>query len=220
MAETAPLDPRLTRIDGRLCWRIGDRLIPLIAGGDDGDPPPQGATEGSGETPPAGEPDGGETTDSGLPEGVREVLRKERAAARQATRERDTLAARLKEIEDRDKTEAERNREAAETATKERDEARSQLIRERVARRLQVPDALVDRLRGGTEEALEEDAKSLLGAITAREPNSKRPAGPPARDGNTPETPSLDQQITAAEKAGDWTEAIRLKSRLASQKET
>jgi len=38
MAATAPLDPRLARVDGRLCWRLGDRIVPLIAGGDDGDP--------------------------------------------------------------------------------------------------------------------------------------------------------------------------------------
>jgi hypothetical protein len=215
MAATAPLDPRLARVDGRLCWRLGDRIVPLIAGGDDGDPPPapDGGQENTKDTQTGDEPTGTTTADSDLPEGVREVMRKERAAARKAAKERDELAARLKDIEDRDKTETERNREAAETAARERDEARAQLMRERVARRLQVPDGLVDRLRGDTEEALEDDARSLLGAMTAREPDPKRPAGPTVRDGATPTPDGIDAQIAAAEKAGDWASAIALKAR-------
>lgn len=163
------------------------------------------------------EPTGTKGTETDLPDGVREVMRKERAAARNATRERDELAARLKEIEDRDKTDAERNREAAETATRERDEARAQLMRERVARRLQVPDELVDRLRGDTEEALEADAKSLLGAMKAREPEQKTPSGPTVRDGDTPNAGDIDAQIAAAEKAGDWATTIALKARKSAE---
>lgn len=158
-------------------------------------------------------------TDTDLPDPVKEVLRKERQAAREAQRERDRLAARLKEIEDAGKTEAERNREAAEAAARERDAYKAQLMRERVARRLQVPDELVDRLRGDTEEALEEDAKSLLGALRAREPETRKPSGPPARDGDTPKTPSLQEQIAAAEAAGDWKKSFQLKAQMTVQKE-
>lgn len=217
MAETADLDLRMERIDGRLWWRIGDRRTPVIAGADDDDPPPGDGEQDQKKGTQTGDEPTGTKTDPDLPEGVREVMRKERAAARKATKERDDLAARLKEIEDRDKTEAERTREAAEAATRERDEYRAQLMRERVARRLQVPDELVDRLRGDTEEALEADAKSLLGAMTAREPEKKTPPGPKVRDGGTPNAGDIDAQIAAAEKAGDWSTAIALKARKSAE---
>lgn len=138
---------------------------------------------------PTGTHDTDDTDTGEMPDRVKEVMRKERQQRREADKRANDLAARLKEIEDRDKTEAERLREQAEAAARESAEARAQLMRERVARRMNVPDELVDRLRGDNEEALEEDAKSLLGAITAREPEPP-PRGPKPADGDTP--PSHD----------------------------
>lgn len=51
----------------------------------------------------------------------------------------------------------------------------SDLLRERVGRRLNLPDELVDRLRGGTEDELLADAEKLVGLIGAR-PASRKPA--------------------------------------------
>src|SRR4051794_28721971 len=60
------------------------------------------------------------TTDDGLSDAGRDAIRKERRAARDAKKERDEFAARLKEFEDRDKTDLEK-------LTEERDALKSNL---------------------------------------------------------------------------------------------
>jgi len=138
-------------------------------------------------------------------------MRKERAAARKAAKERDELAARLKDIEDRDKTETERNREAAETAARERDEARAQLMRERVARRLQVPMGWSIACLA-TPKRHWRSTRGLLGAMTAREPD---PNDPPAHGARWRDPhPGRHRRPDRGRREGrDWASAIALKAR-------
>lgn len=120
-----------------------------------------------------------------LPEAVRVVLKKERAAAKAAEARAKRAESRVQEFEDAQKTEAERTAEALEAAKRAAVEAQTALLRERVARRTGLPDNLVDRLRGDTEEDLMEDATSLMGALKAREEPTS-PQIPAARDGGNP----------------------------------
>lgn len=188
----------------------GGRTIPVIAGGSDEETETEKKAKDEPVTDPPEKKDPPEKEDPALPDAVKEILAKERRAAREADKRAKAAEAKVKEHEDAQKSEAEKTAERAETAERERDEARAELLRTRVAARIGLPDELVDRLRGDTEEALEEDAKSLMAAMGAT-PGKKKP--PPARDGETPKATDLDAQIAAAEKASDWKLAIELKAR-------
>lgn len=89
-------------------------------------------------------------------------------ALRAANKEAEKLRLRLKEFEDRDKTDQQKLEERATAAERERDETRSNLLRMRVAVAKQLPAELVDRLRGGTEEELTADADALLALVANR----------------------------------------------------
>lgn len=192
----------------------GGRTIPVIAGAED-PPDPKDPADPKADPDPKDPPDPKpdpkpDPAEGALPDAVKEVLAKERKAAREAEKRAKAAEAKAKEYEDAQKSEAEKTAERAETAERERDEARAELLRARVAARVGLPDELVDRLRGDTEEALEDDAKSLLAAMGVT-PGKKKP--PPARDGDTPQAKDLDSQIAAAEKAGDWKLSTQLKAR-------
>ena len=211
-------------------WLFPDgRTIPVIAGADEGDGGDGGEgakkPEGDGAKKPDGEagkkPDGGDggagegagKGEEDLPDSVKEVLRKERAARREADKRANAAETKAKEYEDAQKSEAEKTLERAETAERERDAAKAEVLRMKVAARVGLPDELVDRLRGDSEEALEEDAKSLMAALGEKPGKKKTPA---PRDGETPKATDLDAQIAAAEKAGDWQLAVQLKARKAA----
>ena len=135
-------------------------------------------------------------------------------------------AARLQEIEDAQKTDAQRTTEAlaqaqAEAAAANADAAR---LRAAMAKAPAGTDPatiadLASRLRGSTAEELEADAASLFARIAP--PPASQPAAQPAgtpvealRPGSMPVTPStpLAEQIAAAEAAGDRTRAMGLKA--------
>lgn len=104
-----------------------------------------------------------------LGEGGQKALaaeRKARAAAEKtansAAKERDRLAARLQELEDRDKSEAQKLAERAQTAETEAEKARTKLLRFEVASEKKLPASWANRLQGSTKEELEADAESLL----------------------------------------------------------
>jgi hypothetical protein len=92
--------------------------------------------------------------------------RKARAAAeRQAKthqRQLDEMAKRLKEYEDRDKSEADKLAEAKTAAEREAATAKRELMRYRVAAKKKLPAELANRLQGSTEEEMESDADNLL----------------------------------------------------------
>lgn len=104
-----------------------------------------------------------------LGEGGKKALdaeRKARAAAeRTATstaKERDKLAARLQELEDREKTDAQKLTERAQAAEAEAAKASARLLRFEVASDKKLPAGWANRLQGSTKEELEADADALL----------------------------------------------------------
>lgn len=99
----------------------------------------------------------------------KKALQEERAKARKAAKELSELQARLKEFEDRDKTELQKLAEAHQTAEQRATAAESALARYKVATAKGVPADLVDRLKGSTEQELAEDADRLLALIGVRQ---------------------------------------------------
>ena len=98
----------------------------------------------------------------------KKALQEERRKAREATKQLNELQARLKEFEDRDKTELQKLAEAHQTAEQRASTAEQALARYRVATAKGIPAELVDRLQGSTEDELAEDADRLLSLIGAR----------------------------------------------------
>jgi hypothetical protein len=139
---------------------------------------------------------GGASTDSStsgadqLGDAGKRALEAERAARKAAEKERDAAAARLKEIDDRDKTESQKATERAEAAEKKLAETESRLLRSEVATAKKLPAGLAARLTGSTREELEKDADQLLEDLKA--------AG-----GSTTTTGDGDQGARGAAEAGD-----------------
>lgn len=120
-----------------------------------------------------------------------------------------------RELEDAQKTEAQRLAEQLAAAQADATQARSETLRLRVATAKGLPAALAARLQGATEEEMSADADALLAAFP-------QPPAPPAgrtpvealRPGALPNPPeqTLADRIAEAERAGDWATARQLKS--------
>lgn len=80
----------------------------------------------------------------------------------QTARANMTAAQRLAQLEESQKTEAQKLTERAETAERTATSAQRDLLRYRVATTKAVPADLVDRLRGESEDELSADADALL----------------------------------------------------------
>jgi hypothetical protein len=125
----------------------------------------------------------------------KKALEAERRNARAAARERDALAAKLKEFEDRDKSEADKAVERAAAAEKRVAELEAQATRLEVAFENGLTPAQAKRLVGSTREELEADAKELLATFK-----------PAADESAEKVTDSLDLGVRgAAPKKGDST---------------
>lgn len=122
-----------------------------------------GKAEGAKAPKPAGD-------EAKLGDGGKRALQEERKARRDAEKNLTALEARLKEFEDRDKTELQKLAEAQQTAEQRATAAEQALARYRVATAKGVPADLVDRLRGDTEEELAADADRLLDLVGTRRP--------------------------------------------------
>lgn len=142
---------------------------------------------GEQETAPTGTPAGEQETPAAkaddLPDAVKEILKKERKAAADADKARRAAEARLKEIDDANKTEAEKLAEAKSSAEKERDEARSELARFRVAADKKLPAELAE-LLVGTPEEMEAKADVLLQHMKDTQTSETPDFGSGAREKN------------------------------------
>lgn len=103
-------------------------------------------------------------------------------ALSKANKEAEGLRLKLKEYEDRDKTEQQRLAERAEAAERELAESRLDSLRTRVAIQKGVPADLVDRLRGDTEDDLSADADRLLALLQPGKPRGDVAQGPRGED--------------------------------------
>ena len=114
----------------------------------------------------------------------KKALDAERREKRAAEKRAADLEARLKEFEDRDKTEAQKLAEARDAAERRALDAERANLRYRVAVAKQLPPELVDRLRGDTEEEMAADADALLSLVKPPAPSydggTRTSAGAPA----------------------------------------
>lgn len=105
-----------------------------------------------------------------LGEAGKKALAAERAAKKAAEKQASEFAARLKEYEDRDKTEAQKLADRAEAAEKRAAALELAAMRSQAAMAAGLPADLVERLRGETPEALAEDAAALASLLRATKP--------------------------------------------------
>ena len=111
-----------------------------------------------------------ETVDSNAPaEGAKtfdeayvKELRQEAAKYRTQNKDLMEKAQKYDEFVESQKSEQEKQAEALQSALKERDALRSEMLRMQVASAKNLPASLVDRLRGETEEEMMADADNLL----------------------------------------------------------
>lgn len=99
------------------------------------------------------------------PDVVRRALQAEREKATKARKDAETLAAKLKEYEDRDKTDQEKLAEERDTLKAKVTPLELENVRLRVAVDKKLPAELIDRLQGQDREEIEADADKLLALV-------------------------------------------------------
>jgi len=123
------------------------------------------APEAEGTAPPA--PEGNPTeSKQDIPAEVKNALKK-------ANKEAETLRLKLKEYEDRDKTDLQKLQEERDALLKERDSLSINQLRREVADEKGLTPAQARRLVGSTREELEADADDILTAFPATAPKPK-----------------------------------------------
>lgn len=189
-------------------------------------PATDGTTPPAPPTPPAPAPAPADLGDAG-----KKALDEERAARREAEKQRkdletrlkelEPLAAKAKQLEDSKKTETEKLGEKLTAAEKRAVEAEQKALRLEVASAKGLTQAQAKRLVGATKEELEADADELLSSFGAVDTSGGKGNGGKGRTpveklrpGAMPTPPelTLGQQIAAAEKDGNWGLARQLKS--------
>ena len=120
----------------------------------------------------------------GLGDAGKEVLKRERAALREAEKQLKAANVRLREAEDKDKSELEKAAERAREAEARAAKAEARQLRIDIAVRKKLPLEMADRLIGDDRDALEKDADKLLKSVVPatgsldqgpRGPNSPKP---------------------------------------------
>lgn len=113
-----------------------------------------------------------------------------KAALRKANKEAETLRLKLKEYEDRDKSDVERQTERVQALEAEAREARTEALRLRVAAKFGIGDEDADLfLTGADEETLTKQAKRL----SDRETERKKQGNHVPREGDT-SRPAVDER--------------------------
>ncbi len=130
-----------------------------------------GTTPESQETPETGAPEaaGAPAAERPKESGESKVPPEVERALRKANKEAETLRLKLKEFEDRDKTEAQRLADRASEAETAAAKATAKLLRYEVAADKKLPAGWAQRLQGSTKEELEADAEKLLAELGAQQ---------------------------------------------------
>jgi hypothetical protein len=126
-----------------------------------------GAAEGQKDAASAGTT---EQVDVELGEAGQKALDAFKQRARDAEKQAKALAAKVKEFEDRDKSEQDKLEERATTAETKAQAAEAKVLRFEVATAKKLPLELADRLQGASKADLEADADRLLELV---KPNGK-----------------------------------------------
>lgn len=146
---------------------------------------------------------------SDLGDAGKRALAEERKARKAAEKASSDLAARLKEFEDRDKSELEKASEAWKTAEVERDAAKAEALRLRTAIKHGISDEDAELFLTGTdEETLTRQAERLAERMAAAGPSVPKPD--PSQGARGPV--GMDARIAEAEKNGDVRTSLALKS--------
>ena len=174
---------------------------------------PQTAAASTDTPAPAPAPDGDSLGDSG-----KKALAAERSARRAAEKAAAEALARVKEFEDKDKTELERLTEQIAQADARAKQAETEAMRLRVAAETGLPSDLQEFLTGDSEDQLRERASKLLAATNAAS-EPRRPAPDPSQ-GAKPSSGAGDQltradlarmtpqQIVEAQEAGRFADLL------------
>lgn len=128
---------------------------------------------------PEPNPDPKPADDDKLGDGGKKALDAERKARRDAEKKASDLEARLKELEDKDKSEGERLAARLAQAEKDKADAESRALRLEVAAAKGLTPTQARRLVGTTIEELEADADELLSSF--KPSDGPPPNGAPAR---------------------------------------
>lgn len=100
-----------------------------------------------------------------LPDAIKAILAKNRAATKAAEKTAKDAEARAKKLEQANMSQAEKDKAAAAEVASELAKSRLENLRLRVGAKSGLPQVLIDRLTGTTEDELLEDAKSLKAAL-------------------------------------------------------
>lgn len=142
----------------------------------------------------------------------KKALADERAARKAAEKASADLAAKLKALEDRDKSEADRLTERAAQAEERATKAELAALKSDVAAEKGLTPLQARRLVGTTREELETDADELLVTFApAAPPKAPRPDPSQGAKGSTAAL-DLDAQIRDAQGKGDYKTVIRLQN--------
>ncbi|MBB4935657.1 hypothetical protein F4561_006566 [Lipingzhangella halophila] len=180
-------------------------------------PPQDPAAQQPPASPPAGDPpqEGQGQQEEPLGEGGKKALQAEREARKAAEKAAAEAAARIKEFEDRDKSELQRAQEAQQTAEQQATQAWRDALR--TAHQISDEDAETF-LTGSDPETLKRQAQRLVELRgTQQQPAPAAAQHTPVehlRPGAMPNPPEPTQadQIAAAEKQGDFATARQLKT--------
>lgn len=126
---------------------------------------------------PEPEPKPGDPPDPDPDAGAKKALEAERKAAREAARQVKDLQAKLKEFEDRDKSDAEKAAEKLSQAEKRAEEAEAKALRLQVASDKGLSSKQLKYLTGTSQEELEANADQILEDF----PEKEQPKPPPSR---------------------------------------
>lgn len=132
--------------------------------------------------PAKGDPAKKEPEKPDLGDAGKKALDEERKARRDAEKQTKDLLAKLKEFEDRDKSESEKLADKVAAAEKRADEAEARALRMEVATAKGLNAAQAKRLVGSTKEDLEADADEILEAFPAKDGATPPPTRKPAAD--------------------------------------
>lgn len=155
-----------------------------------------------------------------LGDGGKAALAAERTARREADKQLKAALARLQEFEDRDKSEAQKQAEAAQATANERDAALAEAARLRAAVKFKLTEDDLTHLDGIPADRVE----AIAEWVASRTATTTAPAAPSAAGQGNVGKPigagtiaeQLQQQIDAASKAGRHAEAIALKRQLST----
>lgn len=172
--------------------------------------------------PPAGDPpndppktDPPEDGDADLGDAGKKALQREREARKAAEKARTEAEAKVKEFEDRDKSELDKANERAAELEKTAAQAQAEALRYRIAAKNEISDEDAEIFLTGTDEdTLTKQAERLV-ALRGEQAAPRAPKPDPSQGSRGPV--DLDAQIAEAEKKGDVRASIRLKQEKAAE---